>query len=217
MVVMIGKIVNDSNRASQAAYQQAFDDANARAVIDSLMDDLNQLVCSPKYPINRTSSKISGYIAADHFSGDDVSFHSALGPLEDDEKTYRVSRYCVEDRDGDQVYELCKNSVDTGAGTYPVLSHVVQFYIAFFDRQGREITANPITQMPEHADIYLMFISDDVHKRAKQMKAANANDAYIREYLYKNGRRHYMRAFSNVVNGRGVRRIGGRDQNLDYE
>jgi hypothetical protein len=96
-----------------------------------------------------------------------------------------------------------------------VLDHVLQFQVRFFDGQGREMQG-AIHEVPQYVDFYLMVASDATHKRAKQMQRASASAAAVREYLYRNGRRHYMRAYPIVVHGRGKQVVGGRTQNLDY-
>lgn len=225
MILIIGKIIADSTRAADISYAQAFDDSNARAAIDTIMDELNQLVVSDKWAITK-GSKAPTYDDIDpDFDADDIIFYAFLGPEESTDlnflSTLRKVRYRVRDSDSDGIYELRRvivprdvNPDDTK--THPALDHVAQFYVAFFDREGRELTGT-IEETPEFIDIYLMVISDDVHNRVIQMKDAGAANADLKKYILKNGRRHYLRAFSNVVNGRGLRKIGNREQDLDYE
>jgi prepilin-type N-terminal cleavage/methylation domain-containing protein len=215
MVLLIAKIMSDSSRASQIAYQQAFDDANARAVLDTLMDDLSQIVVvSNRYEVSRRTSRLSKYGVADEFLGDDIRFHAFLGTS----NTILVAQYGVdEDPDSDGLYRLKRGEADLGKDpdAFPILDHVAQFQVRFYDGAAREVQS-ALHEVPQYVDVYLMLVSDATHQRVKQMQRASASAATIREYIYKNGRRHYVRAYPIVVQGRGKKPIGGRVQNLDY-
>jgi prepilin-type N-terminal cleavage/methylation domain-containing protein len=215
MVLLIAKIVADSSRASQISYQQAFDDANARAVIDTLMDDLSQMVVvSNRYEPTRDSNRLSQYGAGDEFWGDDIKFQAFLGSS----NTIMVARYWVDlQPDSDGLYELKRAEAKPGEQllSYPVLDHVLQFQVRFFDGQGREMHG-AIHEIPQYVDFYLMVASDATHKRAKQMQRASVSAAAVRDYLYRNGRRHYFRGYPVVVQGRGKKPVGGQVQDLEY-
>jgi type II secretory pathway pseudopilin PulG len=214
LVLLVARIVFDSSRATQLAYDQAFDDANARAVMDTVMDDIAQIVVNPMRKAVITEKDLPAYGLTDDMTGADLEFFTFPAST----GTLMKAAYSLQRQNGtDGVYELSRAiaQADKELKSYPVMDHVVQFRVKFFNVQG-EAMPSPLVEMPLYADVYLMVVSDDTHRRLSQLdrSGAKANDKKV--FLYRNGRRHYSRVAPVTFTGRGTKSVAGRLHNLEY-
>jgi prepilin-type N-terminal cleavage/methylation domain-containing protein len=166
MVLCITRITADTSQAATAGYRQAFDDVGARAVLDSIMDDLAQAKPYWGSPTDHTDDIFKreddpsrGNTYDDSFKTDTLRFVACLGPnppttnalgkivAPDTAECDSLKTVFYEVDDGDKPYwslrrgeiwgAVTENQIgNTTFPTYPILDYVVEFHVDLYDENG---------------------------------------------------------------------------------
>jgi prepilin-type N-terminal cleavage/methylation domain-containing protein len=218
MVVAVARIVTDMTRATKAGYRQAYNDANARAVLDMILDDLMQAVNEPS--INVFSLGSGGTTYSGSFEAADLQFVAVLGPKLDtpapsdyQKSTLKAVRYYMptpkQDIDGNNIYALnraeqwewwkARNELITGDSS-PVLEYMVEFRIDMYDENHQAIT-DLNGRLPSFLNVYFSVLSEDDHRRARRIQTQSGNAA-METYIRENAHRYFTQAYFPMRAGR---------------
>lgn len=204
MTLIITKIVSDSSRAVELGYNQAMMDGNARAVFDSLLDDLNRAVAQEGMEMIVSGEQQTYSLLG---TSDAISFFALLGPDAGCASTVKLVEYDVMQQPGTDFFVLRRGEECTAVGVpgsvthkYPLMDYVVKLRIKMYSFDAvsgrfREVTSS--AELPEYAEIMLMTIPDKVHRRAMRM----TGDARM-DYIRNNGKRYYVQATFPMANAR---------------
>jgi len=216
MVVAIARIVTDITRATKAGHRQAYDDANARAVMDMILDDLTQAVNEQSINMFRLTKNDTTYSGS--LQAHDLQFVAALGPNfpasnNDEKETLRIVRYYLNTKpavgnttDPDypmgETYQLYRSEEPpANNNASSVLELLVEFRVTLYDDQRNEIPGGNIDYLPAFVNIYFSVLSEEDHLRARRIQM-QAGDAAMTAYIQKNAHRYFTQAFIPVRNGR---------------
>ena len=202
MTLIMIRVISDSSRAVELGYQQAMMDGNARAFLDTVLDDLNQAFAVDRMPMRVSNGAITPY-NENHFRSHTLLFRALLGPDENCNRTTKLVKYDVDMIDdyyvirrGEKCGDLAGESIPN---IYPLLDYVVQFKINLwgYDAAGNLDIQTNTEELPEYAEIMISLVSPEIHARAMRMSAADR-----RSYLVRHGRRHYVQTTFPMANAR---------------
>lgn len=213
IVLAMTRIMADSSRAVQLGYQQTFEDSNARAVLDTIADDLTQAIVAPGCEFEIETSPGGGGSVSETYASEFIChklrFRAALGPelnnpaTPAEKQTIQLVEYDVTP-EGDH-YNLRRSYVwGATAGSlpsYPLMDYVVGFQVRAHLTTTNFIltsnpsgslsgppTANPVYTIPPiSVDVMLMTLSDQAHIRAMSL-----SDAARRTFIRNNAKRHFL-------------------------
>ena len=219
VVLAIGRIVGDVNRAMETGTRQAYVDGNARALMEIIVDDLSQAITDDSGRFWFEWKKIGNTYHGD-FEHDELTFTAVLGPVptsaplnDPSHYTQMTVKYWVEnatDINGDLYFAVKRGErygTDASVNTYPMLDYIVEFKITLYNDQGQIINdrANQTwvscDYLPSVAAIHLTLISEDAHRKARKIAASAGIDA-MRDFILKNSRHYFTAAYFPMRRGR---------------
>lgn len=203
MVLAMSTLMTESSDAVDRGYGQAATDANARALLDTIKNDLEQMVVNSNLFLFYEEDAASGYSG---FQSDRVNFFIRGGPDHSGnctDETLKLVEYKVASADKDTGFGLRRGSkcfqgpTDRDVPSFQLIDNLVQFkvkFMAFDPASDSWVDASqlygpgsgPILRAPMLADVFVMLLSDKDKKRVEQVSDKT-------EFIQEHAKRYYTK------------------------